>query len=134
MAELRRDTLGESQNRNQKYFGNHIKYLLGGISMMRGAKYSTLHQDDQQQQHSEDEEKQRKADRMERINVKATALAWVVVAAVVAYYSDIVNIGLSDEKVNRWAFNIAVVSFVSNFCIMIYVTVWVRLYLNSFYH
>ena len=96
------------------------------VKMMRGTKYSTLHQDDsQQQQQQEDEEKQRKADRMERINVKATALAWVVVAGLVAYYSDIVHIGFSDEKVNRWAFNLAVVSFVANFCIMIYVTIWV---------
>ncbi len=102
--------------------------------MMRGTKYSTLHQDDQQQQQQEDEEKQRKADRMERINVKATALAWVVVAGLVAYYSDIVHIGFSDKKVNRWAFNLAVVSFVANFCIMIYVTVWVRPSLCYFFN
>jgi len=105
--------------------------------MMRGTKYSTLHQDDQQQrenQQQEDEEKQRKADRMERINVKATALAWVVVGCLIAYYSDIVHIGMSDDRVNRWAFNIAVVSFMCNFCIMIYVTVWVSFVATITFH
>lgn len=95
--------------------------------------------------------KKNRAETFERINMKIQALAWVVIAAVVVYYTNFFHVLFSDPKVDRYAevlknthfftgvhvlccccvcpsgrlyFNIATICFGINCCIAFYLTVW----------
>lgn len=45
--------------------------------------------------------KKHRAETFERINVKVQALAWVVIASVVVYYTDFFNVMFHDSRVDR---------------------------------
>lgn len=93
--------------------------------------------------------KKNRAETFERINMKIQALAWVVIAAVVVYYTNFFHVLFSDPKVDRYDvwhvvkhhltmihvlkcccpsgrlyFNIATICFGINCCIAFYLTVW----------
>ena len=95
-----------------------------------------------------EEIKKRRAENVERITAKLHALFWVAIAAVVLYYSDILQVGIHDQRVKRSVIfctsffihviffplrpylNIAVACLVANICIMIYLTIWLPLVLK----
>ena len=70
-----------------------------------------------------DEAKER-ADRADYFSAKLHALAWVVLSAFVAYYSEILELALYDGRVIRWSLYCAVVCLIVNSFIILYLTLW----------
>lgn len=62
------------------------------------ARYRRVDQNDNS---TEQDVKKKRADRIERITAKLHALIWIVLSAILMYYTDIIQIGLTDERVNR---------------------------------
>lgn len=62
------------------------------------ARYRRVEQNDNS---TEQDVKKKRADRIERITAKLHALIWIVFSAILMYYTDIIQIGLTDERVNR---------------------------------
>jgi hypothetical protein len=62
------------------------------------ARYRRVEQNDNS---TEQDVKKKRADRIERITAKLHALIWIVLSAILMYYTDIIQIGLTDERVNR---------------------------------
>ena len=76
---------------------------------------------------NEEEVKKRKADKLERISAKVHAIFWVASAILLIKYTDVYHLVIYSEKLNRIALNLALVSFFSNMCIMLYLTLWLPL-------
>ena len=93
------------------------------IDMAARHKYKQILKKDD----NEEEVKKRKADKLERISAKVHAIFWVVSAILLIKYTDVYNLVLYSEKVNRIALNVAIVCFFSNMCIMLYLTFWLPL-------
>lgn len=62
------------------------------------ARYRRVEQNDNS---TEQDVKKKRADNIERITAKLHALIWIVLSAILMYYTDIIQIGLTDERVNR---------------------------------
>jgi hypothetical protein len=65
------------------------------------ARYRKIYQQENEQEGSAINDKKKKAERIEKITAKLHALIWVVVGVVALIFSDIIRIGLHDDRVNR---------------------------------
>lgn len=62
------------------------------------ARYRRVEQNDNP---AEQDVKKKRADRIERITAKLHALIWIVLSAALMYYTDIIHVGFTDQRVNR---------------------------------
>ena len=53
-----------------------------------------------------EEIKKKRADRIERITAKLHAVFWIVTAVCVIFYTDLFNLALNDDNVNRCILNL----------------------------
>jgi len=72
-----------------------------------------------------EQRRKKRADRAEWYSTKMHALMWTVAALVTLYFSDIVNVCVNSEKVNRFWFNAGVVCFTIAAVLVLYMAVWV---------
>ena len=81
-----------------------------------------------------DEAKKLRAQRVDYISAKIHALFWVCLAVAIIYYGDgketLVQIALTDERVNRISLNVAIMCLAANIGIIIYAVLWLPLVLK----
>lgn len=68
--------------------------------------------------------KKRRSEAAETVATKIQALAWVVAGSFVAYQTDLPFVLLSDARVDRPWFNVAVAAFAVNSVLCFYLCVW----------
>jgi len=79
----------------------------------------------EEKSNTEDEEiKKRRADKVERISNKIHAAFWVLASIGLLYYTNLFHVAVSDERVNRLALTLFVISFVANMTIVLYATLY----------
>jgi len=71
-----------------------------------------------------EEAKKRRAELVDKINTKIHALFWVISSGSVMYYTDFLRVLFEDRRVNRPYFNLSLVCFGINCCLMFYLTIW----------
>ncbi len=96
----------------------------------RGAQYRVLNEfpivDDEHKGAVKDEEEEEYCDPVaERIRNKLHALVWALAGGGVLYWTNVVEVALFDDRVNRFWFNLATICSAANFIILLYLTVWV---------
>ena len=79
---------------------------------------------------SEEANKKKRGERIDRIMAKLHALVWVVFSIGIIWYTNLLNVAYSDERVNRYSLNFAVVCFVANMGIVLYLTLYLPLVLK----
>ena len=77
-----------------------------------------------------EEGKKKQAERIDRITAKLHALVWVVLSISIVWYTNLLNVAYSDERVNRYSLNFAIVCFVANMGIVLYLTLYLPLVLK----
>ena len=77
-----------------------------------------------------EEGKKKQAERIDRITAKIHAGLWVVFSIVILFYTNLLNVAFSDERVNRYSLNAAIVCFVANMGIVLYLTLYLPLVLK----
>ena len=78
----------------------------------------------------EEANKKKRGERIDRITAKLHALVWVVLSISIILYTNLLNVAYSDERVNRYSLNFAVVCFVANMGIVLYLTLYLPLVLK----
>jgi hypothetical protein len=78
-----------------------------------------------------EEDKKKQAERIERITAKIHALFWVILSALICYYTDIITIiTMDDGKVIRSALNLAIICIMTNICIIFYLTIYLPFFMR----
>jgi hypothetical protein len=93
------------------------------MNQMSARQYRRVAQSDPTE---EEESKKSRAERIEKITSKIHALLWVAAAIAIFLLNDI-SMLIHSDKINRFAFNLSIVSFVANVGIIIYLTVMLPL-------
>lgn len=75
----------------------------------------------------DEELKKQKSERVERITAKIHALVWVAVSVIIVYYTDLVNVILYSDEINRTMLYISVSLITANTIIVFYLTLWLPL-------
>eukprot|EP01039_Chlorochromonas_danica_P000063 gene63-69_t len=91
------------------------------------ARYRRVSQNEPEE---EETNKKLQAQRIERIMAKLHAIVWVAVAAALAYFTDLLNLLLS-ERVNRLALCLGVASLTSVLSLFLYLGFWLPIVMKN---
>lgn len=72
----------------------------------------------------ENDAKKVQAKRSEKIQQKIHALFWVMLASATVYYTDMVNVALYSETINRKALNMSLMCLIFNALLMVYIAIY----------
>ena len=78
----------------------------------------------------EEEAKKQRAERIDYITAKIHAVFWVGAAVAIVYFTDLVNVALHDDRVNRLSLNLSILCLATNLGIILYATLWLPLVLR----
>jgi len=74
-----------------------------------------------------EEAKKARAERIDYITAKVHAVFWVGTAIAIIYFTDLINVALHDDRVNRISLNLSIVCLAANLGIIVYATLWLPL-------
>ena len=74
--------------------------------------------------HTTDESRKHISELADRISTKLHALFWVISAFGVLYYTNFLKVALEDTRINRHALNLAIITFLINTIIALYLILY----------
>ena len=109
-----------------------ICFFASGFTLMSGntggsVRYRRVARDEDNEA---EDKKKAQSDRIERFTAKLHALFWVCLSIFVVYYTELLEVALYGEKVDRLSLNLAIISTMITTTIILYLTFWLPLVLK----